>query len=682
MKVPSHRDTASDKHAWLEDVSGERALDWVRAQNSKTATWAQGPAFDALSGRLREVLDARDKIPYVSKRGPHYYNLWRDLEHPRGLWRRTSLAEYRKPNPAWETVLDIDALGKAESKSWVFAGVTFFEPACERCMLSLSPGGSDAQVKREFDVLAKQFVSDGFHLPEAKSDVSWVDQRTLLVATDFGDGTQTTSGYPRVVKRWQRGTPLSDATLIFEGQTTDVSVGGYHDTTVGYERSFVSRSPTFFSSETFWLDPAAQLQRIPIPDDARHWVHRDWLLVHLRTPWAAGGQTYAAGALIVTRFAAFMSGQRAFYALFTPTDRTSVEDVSWTRDHLILNVLDDVKNKVTVWTYSSGAWCESPLPSAPALGTISVHAVEPTANDFFMTVEDFVTPTSLFYGSVGGPTERLKQMPPYFDASALTVTQHFTASADGTRIPYFEVARPSDTPNPDRLTLLSGYGGFEVSLLPQYSGTAGRGWLEQGDVYVVANIRGGGEYGPRWHKAALKQHRHRAYEDFAAVAQDLIRRGVTEPARLGIRGGSNGGLLMGNMLTQYPQLFGGIVCQVPLLDMQRYSHLLAGASWMGEYGDPDKPEEWQFIQTFSPYHNVRDDQTYPPTLFMTSTRDDRVHPGHARKMMEKMQLAKHDVHYYENIEGGHGGSADNAQAAHMLALAYTFLRRVLGKKVG
>ena len=680
MKVPSHPAAASDPHMWLEDVTGDKALDWVRSQNDKTAAWARGPAFDTLTTRLREVLDARDKIPYVAKHGPHYYNLWRDLEHPRGLWRRTTLAEYRKPNPAWETVLDIDALGKAESRSWVFAGVSFFEPACTRCMLSLSPGGSDAQVKREFDAVTKKFVDGGFYLPEAKSDVSWIDQDTLFIGTDFGADTLTTSGYPRVVKRWQRGTSVTAAQLVFEGQATDVAVGSFHDTTEGFARSFVSRSPTFFSSETFWLDSAGTLQRLSIPEDARHWVHRDWLVVHLRTPWEVGSETYAAGALIATRFDDFMAGKREFSALFTPTDRTSVEDISWTRDHLILNVLDDVKNKITVLTPADGAWQARPLAFVPAMGTVSVSAIESTANDYFMTVEDFVTPTSLFYGSIGGAAEPLKQMPAYFDAHQLAVTQHFTTSADGTRVPYFEVARANTLADPNRLTLLSGYGGFEVSLLPQYSGTVGRGWLEQGDVYVVANIRGGGEYGPRWHKAALKEHRHRAYEDFAAVAQDLIRRGVTEPARLGIRGGSNGGLLMGNMLTQYPDLFGAIVCQVPLLDMQRYSHLLAGASWMGEYGDPDKPEQWQFIKSFSPYHNLRAGQLYPSTLFMTSTRDDRVHPGHARKMMEKMRLEGHDVHYYENIEGGHGGSADNAQAAHMLAVAYTFLRRTLGRK--
>ena len=665
--------TEQDPHLWLEEVTSDDALTWVRARNAESTP--QTDAFKALTQSLRAILDAKEKIPYIAKHGPHYYNFWRDADHPKGLWRRTSLASYRTPSPAWELVLDIDALARQENTSWVFHGATFLEPACERCMLALSPGGSDAAVQREFDLISKSFVGDGFAIPAAKSRVSWIDADTLFVGTDTGWGSMTTSGYPRIAQRWHRGTPLEQASVVFKGAENDVSASAWHDSTLGFQRDFVTRSPTFFTTETFLLDAAGVPKKLDIPDDAQPVIHKEWLLVHLRTPWTVGQKTFAAGELLAAHFDAVVAGQRHFKALFTPTPTTSLQDITWTCDHLILNVLDDVKNRLYVLTPADGAWKTRPLLGAPSIGTVSVAAVDTDSNAFFMTVEDFVTPTSLFHGTIDAAPERLKVGPHYFDSSSLEITQHFATSKDGTRVPYFQVA--PRTPAADAPTLLSGYGGFEIPLLPYYGGLVGRAWLQEGGIYVLANIRGGGEYGPTWHEAALKAKRHRAYEDFVAVADDLVRRGVTSAKRLGIQGGSNGGLLMGNMITQYPERFGAVVCEVPLLDMQRYSHLLAGASWMGEYGDPDKPEEWAFIKTFSPYHNLREGVTYPPVLFTTSTRDDRVHPGHARKMMEKMRRLGCDVHYYENIEGGHGGAADNEQAAFMRALAYTFLRERL-----
>jgi prolyl oligopeptidase len=488
----------------------------------------------------------------------------------------------------------------------------------------------------------------------------------------------TPSGYPRIAKLWPRGTPMSEASVVYEGQASDMYIAAFHDDTPGFERDLVSRTLAFYNDELYLRGAHGELTKIDAPNSANKSLHREWLLLELREPLQAGDTTHAAGSLLAIGLDAFMAGGRDFDVLFEPTASTSLVAVSPTRNHLIVNVLDDVKNRLYVLTHADGEWTRTPLQGAPAFGTVSVGAVDDeVSDDYFLTVTDYLTPTTLMLGSVGEDPVALKRLPAFFDTDGLRISQHFATSQDGTRVPYFMVAGRDIELDGSNPTLLYGYGGFEVSMTPAYSPAAGRAWLSQGGVFVVANIRGGGEYGPRWHQAALKANRLRAYEDFAAVARDLIERKVTSPERLGIQGGSNGGLLVGNMTVLYPELFGAVVCQVPLLDMKRYHTLLAGASWMAEYGDPDKPEEWQFIQAFSPYQNVKDDGDYPPVLFTTSTRDDRVHPGHARKMMAKMKAQGHDVLYFENIEGGHGGSANNAQAARMQALGYTFLRQKL-----
>ncbi|MBN2337783.1 MAG: S9 family peptidase [Acidobacteria bacterium] len=666
---------AEDPYLWLEEVTGEKALEWVRARNAESEKELAGaPAFAELERGILGILDSKDRIPSISKAGPWFYNFWRDEKNPRGLWRRTTLDEYRKPDPKWEVVLDLDALGKAEERNWVWGGAQILRAGgWRRALVSLSPGGSDAVVVREFDIENRSFVKGGFELPEAKSEVSWIDRDHIYVNTDFGPGSMTTSGYPRIGKRWRRGTPLASAETVFEGKETDVAAGAFFDDTPGFRRHFAYRSPGFYETEVYLLDKLKP-RRVDVPLDSNAGFHREWLLIELRTPWTVGGKTYPAGSLLASRFDDYMKGKREMVQLFEPTDRTSLAGASWTRNHLILNVLEDVKNRLTVLTPSRGEWASRPLAGAPGFATVSAGGVDPDeSDDFFMTTSGYLTPTTLLYGTIGRAPAKLKELPSFFDAAGLEVSQHFAVSRDGTRVPYFQVARKGIALDGRRPTLLYGYGGFEISMTPDYNPRVGLAWLERGGVYVVANIRGGGEYGPRWHQAALKEKRLRAYEDFAAVAEDLFARKLTSPDRLGAMGGSNGGLLMGNMITLYPRLFGAIVCQVPLLDMKRYSKLLAGASWMAEYGDPDKPEEWDFIRQFSPYHNVKPDAQYPPVLFTTSTRDDRVHPGHARKMMAKMRDMGFDVRYYENIEGGHGGAADNAQAAHMNALAYAFL---------
>jgi prolyl oligopeptidase len=669
-----------DPFLWLEDIHGSRAMDWVKQQNALTTKqFVDNTEFTGTRDSILEVLDSGARIPYVNRMGSELYNFWRDKTHPRGIWRRTTLAEYRKAEPTWEVLLDIDALNQAEGKRWVFKGVECLKPNCQRCLISLSPDGGDATVVREFSIPHKAFVEGGFELPVAKSEVRWIDQDTVYVGTDFGPGSMTESSYPRIVKEWRRGTPLSAARIIHEGKPDDLAVGAWHDHTPGHERDFVTVARDFYHSELYQRSDD-KLTRVDVPPDASAEAHRAWLLVQTRSPWTVNGISYPSGALLAASFDHFMAGKRDFVVLFQPDAHTSLDSYAWTRHHLILNLMDDVKSRLEVLTpaqiaTTGGDWKRETLPGAPAMSTIRVVDTDPDHDDeYWLDVSGFLTPSSLERGVLGSAAaESIKQEPAFFDASRFTVSQHFVHSKDGTRVPYFEIV-----PNDLRLdgshrTLLCGYGGFEVSLQPQYSGSIGRAWLERDGVYVIANIRGGGEYGPAWHQAALKTNRPRAYEDFAAVAGDLVRRGITSARHLGAEGGSNGGLLMGNMLTDYPQLFGAIACEVPLLDMKRYTHLSAGASWMAEYGDPDSAD-WNFIRTFSPYQNVKKDGHYPPVLFYTATSDDRVGPVQARKMAAKMQsMGLPTVWFYENLEGGHGAGADNRQSAHMHAMAYDFL---------
>lgn len=668
----------ADPYLWLEEVAGKKPLAWAKEHNARTtAQLTRGRDFRMLRERLLKIYDSKERIPGIGKAGKYYYNFWRDGSHPRGLWRRTTLAEYRKTDPKWETVLDLDALGKTEKTNWVWAGSDFLKPTYDRCLLSLSRGGADAVVVREFDVTTKRFVKGGFNLPEAKSNTGWRDRDSIYVGTNFGKDSMTTSGYPRVARIWKRGTPLSAAETVFEGKSSDVSAGAYRDRTPGFERDFAYRGMTFWTNESYLLRDGQQI-KIEKPDDAMTSVHRDLLFIQLRSDWKVEGKTYPAGALLVSDFEAYLKGERNLDVLFTPTARTTLGGYSPTRNHILLNVMDNVRSRLYLLSRQNGVWKRESLSGAPEFGTANAWAVDSDeSDDYFMSVSGYLTPDTLFYGTPKGPAQKLKSLPSFFDAKGLTVTQFEAVSKDGTRIPYFQVAKKNVAKNGKNPTLLYGYGGFESSEVPYYSGGIGTAWLEKGGVYVVANIRGGGEFGPKWHQAALKADRNKAYEDFIAVAEDLIRRKVTTTPHLGIMGGSNGGLLMGNMLTMRPDLFGAIVCAVPLLDMQRYNKLLAGASWMGEYGNPDIPAEWAYLKKYSPYHNVRKGVKYPITLFTTSTRDDRVHPGHARKMVAKMEAQGHNVLYYENIEGGHGGAADNKQRAFVTALEYSFLWKQL-----
>ncbi len=668
---------ADDPHRWLEDVTGSTALDWVKERNAETVgELTGGERFEQLRTEIREVLDSDDRIPMVSRRGELLYNFWQDSAHPRGLWRRTTLAEYRTAQPAWEILLDIDALATAEGENWVWQGAAVLRPELRFALVELSRGGADASVVREFDLVERQFVEGGYSLPEAKSRVGWIDHDHVYVGTDFGPDSLTTSGYPRLVKQWERGTPLTDAQLVYEGKPEDVSAIAGHDPTVGFERDFVSRNVDFWRTEEY-LRRGDELVRIDVPEDALVEAHREWLVIRTRSAWQVDGTTYPAGALLAAKFDDYLAGSRDLTVLFQPDAHNHLTYYDWTQHHLILHTLSDVHSRLTVLTPGDDGWTSTPLSGVPEDGYTDLADTESDTDDAYLLMSSgFTEPATLRRGVVGSDeVEVLKQAPAFFDADGMTVQQFTTTSDDGTTIPYFVVTPPNAEGGP---TLLHGYGGFEIPMTPAYNGGIGRGWLARGGTYVEANIRGGGEYGPEWHTQSLKENRHLVYEDFAAVARDLVARGITTPDRLGIRGGSNGGLLMGVMLTRYPTLFGAIVCEVPLLDMYRYHELLAGASWMAEYGDPREEAEWDFIRKYSPYHNVRTDQPYPPTLFVTSTRDDRVHPGHARKMVARLREFGYHVEYYENVEGGHGAAADNQQRAFNSALVYEFLWRKLG----
>ncbi|MFD9106149.1 prolyl oligopeptidase family protein [Streptomyces virginiae] len=665
---------SDDPYLWLEDVSGETALSWVRERNAETVEALTGdPGFKVLEQEMREVLDDDGRIPYVFRRGRHLYNFWQDADHVRGLWRRTTLEEYRTDRPAWEVLLDLDALADAEGEKWAWAGSRVLAPEHRHALILLSRDGADACVVREFDLETLEFVTDGFTVAEAKTRIGWIDHDRVWIGTDFGPGSMSTSGYPLQVRRWHRGTPLEDAELVYEGRPSDLSASGWHDDTPGFERDFVHRQIDFWNQQLFLLPeegdgPPVQ---IDVPDDASASVHREWLTVTPRTPWLG----HPAGSLLAFDFAAFQEGARDAQVLFTPDERTALAGHSWTRNHLILSTRADVSSAMELLTPGPDGWNRAPLPGLPPLSTASVTCTDPDVGDeYFHHVSGFLQPSTLYRGTAGGEddSEPVKQSPALFDTAGLTVSQFFATSADGTRVPYFVVG-PEERSGPGP-TLLYGYGGFEVSMVPSYSAVTGRAWLARGGTYVVAGIRGGHEYGPAWHRAALGANRIRAYEDFAAVARDLVARDVTTAAQLGIEGGSNGGLLMGAMLTREPELFGAVVAHVPLLDMLRFHKLLAGASWIAEYGDPDDPADRPHLQDISPYHRIRTDgPAYPPLLLLTSTRDDRVHPGHARKMAARLREAGHPVLFHEHIGGGHAGATDHRQTAFNEALVHTFL---------
>ncbi len=684
--TPAAPAVKNEDFLYLEEVTGEKALAFARAHDAVSEKQlASEPGFQAVQDRLFAIYSSKERIPSPRIQNDSLRNFWTDAEHPRGLWRQTTLADYKKPKPTWTTLLDIDALGKSENQSFVYHGASCLYPLYKKCLVHLSKGGGDSEIVREFDVDTKSFVANGFVLPEAKSSIAWKDANTVYVGSDFGPGSLTSSGYPRTVREWKRGTPLSAALQIFEAKDTDVSASCNREFDHAYTRDYCIRSIDREHHDlSIWKD--GKLVRIDKPDDADLDTWDDEALLRLRSDWITGTPpvTYKKGSLIAANLDGFIQGKREFQVIFEPTRNSSLSGFSGSKTRLFVDVLTDVRSTVQVFSRKPGdtsktRWVGAPLKETA--GSIGVVPADPhRSDDTWLWLEDFtVPPTLLSWNPVTQKRELLKQNPAFFDATNVEVNQYFAVSKDGTRIPYFEIGRKGRTgPTP---TLIDAYGGFEISLTPHYAPSAGAAWIERGGVFIQANLRGGGEYGPEWHEAAMKHLRQNAYDDMAAVAEDVLRRGVAVPKTLGIIGGSNGGLMTSVMLEQRPELFGAVVSKVPLTDMQRYHKLLAGASWMSEYGNPDDAADWAALSKFSPLHNVKKGAAYPPMFFTTSTRDDRVHPGHARKMVAKLEAFGYAPLYYENIEGGHGGAADIKQRAYVDALVYTFLATRLGLNV-
>lgn len=668
-----------DPWLWLEDVTGEKALAWVKQENSQSQPVIEAsPGFKPLLEKFMQVANSRDRIPGIGKMGEHVYNFWQDEANPRGLWRRTTLDEYRKAAPAWETMLDLDKLSAAENEKWAWKGAQCLYPEYTLCLLSLSRGGGDAVEVREFDIAKKAFVAGGFRLPESKGGIAWIDEDTIYAARDWGAGTMTRSSYARQVKRVKRGQALADAPVVFEVAEDDMGAWPAVVHEAGFRTELMTRAISTRRAEQFVLREG-RFAKLDFPETADTQLAARMLYLRLREDWKPAAAGFKAGTLLAIDFERFLGGARDFEVVFTPGERVSLASFSPMKTMVLLTVLDNVASKVVEARRGrDGKWTQREV-ATPKLATISVGAMERReSDDYQMYVYGFTMPTTLFLAKGGTDTRRqVKATPAFFDATGLTVTQHEAASKDGTKVPYFQVMREGAKLDGKNPTILYGYGGFEISQVPTYSGFSGNGWLAKGGVWVLANLRGGGEFGPEWNRTARREGRHKTHEDFAAVAEDLIQRKVTSPAKLGILGGSQGGLLVGATVLQHPELFGAAVATVPLMDMKRFHKLLAGASWMGEYGDPDKAEDWAFISKYSPYQNVKKDAKYPPMLITTSTRDDRVHPGHARKMAALMQSMGHPTTYFEYTEGGHGSGTTPAQTAYTWAFIYTFFQRQL-----
>lgn len=639
--------------------------------------------YPIVASEIRNVITADDRIPYVEIANGALRNFWQDRDHVRGLWRQTSFAEYQKKNPKWETLLDLDVLNHSEKKSWVFHGAICLPPQYNSCLIKLSDAGKDEVEVREFDVAQKMFLLNGFKIPLAKTDVSWIDGNHILVSSDFGPNTLTSSGYPRQIRLWTRDTPLSDAKLIFEGKKEDVSVNGTKSFREDSSIVFLSEQVTFFESKEYVYQNDGTLQLIPFPTTSSFQGNfKDQLLARLRQDWQIGTRTFLAGSLVSIPLASIGSSDALSKVelVFAPDEHSALRGVASSKSELYLNVLKDVKAEIYSVYHSTSPssppseskWVFKKM-SFPSNGTVSISETNPYDDRIFLTYDTFNVPTSYYLG-----TKKIKTLAPKYDASTITFDQFYSTSKDGTKIPYFVVHKKSMKKNSKNPTLLYAYGGFEHSLTPFYAGAMGKVWLEKGGVYVLANIRGGGEFGPRWHESVLKENRQKAYDDFASIAEDLFKRKITSPEKLGIQGGSNGGLLMGVQFTEHPEYYKAVVCESALLDMMRYTLLPPGASWIGEYGDPTTdPKIAEAISKYSPYQNIKKGVQYPEVFFHTSTADDRVQPGHTRKVVARLEEYGNPVLLYENTEGGHGGAADLEQRVKKMTLEYIYLYQKL-----
>jgi prolyl oligopeptidase len=670
-------------HLYLEEVLGDKALTEVKSWNTRTLDRLMAdPLFEKMNSEVLEIVNSKDKIPYASYRNGEVHNFWQDEQHERGIWRKSTLSSYLSDTPVWQTVLDFDALSKSENKNWVYKGNNCLSPDYEICMVSLSDGGKDAVIQREFNTKTQTFVTDGFITQESKGSIDWLDKNTLIIGVDFGENTMTTSGYPMVSKLWQRGTALSSAVEIDRGEQTDVGYwGGITELSDGRREIITTRALTFYDTEYYWFPrksdgSISEKIKLPIPKKSNlSGEFKGQMIVKLNEDW----REFKLGDLVSFNIDDFMNDGKIDLVnlVFSPDEKSSIGNFGVTKSKVLMSIYHDVTGSAHQFDWHDGKWTSKKL-DFPANGSVSIGSTNSKEEIAFISAESFLNPDTLYtYNTATGEKAKAKSLPSWFDAESMVSEQFFVSSTDGTQVPYFVVRHKNTKLDGKNPTLLYGYGGFEVSLNPSYSATRGKLWLERGGVYVLANIRGGGEYGPKWHQAGLKTNRQRIYDDFIAVAQDLITKKITSPEHLGIEGGSNGGLLMGVMFTQRPDLFNAVICAVPLLDMMRYHTLLAGASWMGEYGDPENEIEGKFLRSISPYHNIDPAVDYPEVFFITSTKDDRVHPGHARKVAKRMEDQGHKFLYYENIDGGHSAAANLKETAKRIALQHTYLMQKL-----
>ncbi|MCF6223639.1 MAG: prolyl oligopeptidase family serine peptidase [Flavobacteriaceae bacterium] len=675
LKTTAQTHDTNDPYLWLEEVDGQKALEFAKTQSKATLEeLSKEKDYQQIYDKSLEIYNSSERIAYPTIHRDFVYNFWKDKDHVRGIWRRSLLSNYTNGNPVWETLLDIDALSKKDSIKWVYKGSSGLYPDYNRFLIKLSKGGGDAVVTKEFDVNKKQFIENGFFIEESKGSASYVDKNTLIVSSNFGEGTMTTSGYPRQVKLWKRGTDLKDAQLIYEGESTDAgSTSGYILRDGSQSYIMVGRYLTTFSSHSLvWINN--KIIKLDIPDDGDlKTILNNQLILQLKSVWKVNNKTYKTGTLLSLNFKELLKGNKKIKVIIEPDEFSSISGVSTTKNKLLLNLLTNVTGQLLIYSFNDGKWVNEKV-KAPDFGTIFIAATSDLSDKYFFGFANFITPTTLYSADASNNTSKVyKSLPEFFDASKYEVKQHKAKSKDGTLVPYFMVSAKgmkNDGTNP---TLVYAYGGFEVSISPFYAATYGVSWLENGGVFVLANIRGGGEYGPKWHQDGIKEKRQNVFDDLYAVSEDLISKKVTTSKHLGVMGGSNGGLLVGVAFTQRPELYNAVACLVPLLDMQRYNKLLAGASWMGEFGNPDIPEEWEYIKKYSPYHNLKKGMNYPEVFFYSSTRDDRVHPGHSRKMVAKMNDMGYKTYYYENIEGGHAGSSTNDQRAKMNAMIFSYL---------
>jgi prolyl oligopeptidase len=671
----------ADPNAWLEEIEGPKALDWARAENARSlAVLEADPRFAPMRAEALSILTSPARIPTGSIHAGQVYNFWQDEVHVRGLWRRADVASYRSGSPRWETLIDYDRLAKDESENWVAGDVACLAPEYRHCMVELSRGGGDTSTWREFDTRSRSFVAGGFALPDAKSSVAWVDADTLLVGTDWGAGSLTDSGYARSVRAWRRGTRLADASTLLEGRQQDVLVASVVDQDGG-PRPFAVRAVTFFEFEYYYAPALKDPQKMPWPlNTDLAGVLDGRAILTLREAWSHRGRNFPSGAIVAHDLS---SGDAEL--VMAAGETQSIEDVEVGRSGLVVQYLDNVSGRAARLSRAAdGRWVATEI-AMPANGVIKIASAGGGTDDALLSYESLTTPLSLWFVSPDNRTQRIFEVPAAYDAADVVVEQRFATSKDGTRIPYFVTGRKSVLAKGPAPTVQYAYGGFLAATLPlyyedparpQHGALAGKLWVSRGGVLVLSNIRGGSEYGPRWHQAGLRENRQKVFDDYIAISEDLIRTGVTTPKQLGAIGRSNGGLLMGVLMNQRPDLYAAMICGVPLLDMQRYTKLGAGASWVAEYGDPDTAD-WDYMSKWSPYQNLRGGVDYPPVFFYTSTKDDRVHPGHARKMAAKMGALGHDYFYYENMEGGHGGTSNQDQLAYRIALEYTYFARQL-----